>query len=153
MCKVTPGPYLYQYQALERKQDKRVWQLQSRSAEKNFSFQISISLKHGLVKTLYCSPFAVSLALSLTIGCNWCKQKILQALHWPTAFWTMVFFRKTDDARFSPTARPTCPPSCSNTPEKQLRNVKYCAWPQSRRVQWVWGLRETMMARQYVTVH
>lgn len=32
--------------------------------------------------------------------------------------------KTADDARFSPTAQPTCRPSCSNTPEKQLQNVK-----------------------------
>lgn len=115
------------------------WQLKSRSGgEKNFCFfQISNSLKRGVAERW-------TAALPLRPGvCQGPSNSSRPAAGTPPRGRTtiqlgwMLFFRNTiaDCDRISHTAWPTCPPSCSNTPEKLLQNVKYCACAAPRRVQ------------------
>lgn len=95
---------------------------------KNFCFfQISISL--NAVVEMYVYPPTASCALSLTVDAFKRFFSSIQRHIDPVSMYTGFLRKKktADDARFSPTAQPTCPPSCSNTPEKQLQNVKYSA--------------------------
>lgn len=79
--------------------------------------------KDGVVTTFKGSPSVALRALSLSLDCLPVRTAL--SLRWNTDRLGLmcVTFQKTiaDDARFSPTVSPICPPSCSNTPEKILQ--------------------------------
>ncbi len=133
-AKVSPSPFPYVCQALAQN-DNRIWQLKSRSGgEKNFCFfQISNSLNTESLQrqTAVLPPHPVRFHWLSTVSR---PNGFISLFHdIQTAFSSVSFQgeKTADDAWFSPTAWPTCPPSCSNTPEKRLQNVKYCACAKS----------------------
>lgn len=76
---------------------------------------------HGVVETLDDSPSAASRALSMVVDCFPPNCFIPRFEDVEIRFWYVLVIGKkktADDARFSPTAWPTCPPSCSNNPEE-----------------------------------
>lgn len=128
--KVSPGPFPYLCQA-PAENDNRIWQLKSRSGGKkllllpNFDqfkhsrCNVRLSYRCILCTVIDCRLFPVQTPFfSIQRHIN------------PVLMYVGFLKKTADDARFSSTAQPTCPPSCSNTPEKQLQNVKYgaCAY-------------------------
>lgn len=88
--------------------------------------------KHGVVTRFHGSPPAAVRTMSLTVDCPSSNPPYLS--HRSHTNWILMYFsyrgeKTADGARFSPTARPTCPPSCFKHPGEATSNVKYCACP------------------------
>lgn len=122
--KASPVPFPYLCQA-PAENDKPIWQLKSRSGgEKKLLLLPNFDeCKDGVVTTFKGTPSVALRALSLSLDCLPVRTAL--SLRWNTDRLGLmcVTFQKTiaDDARFSPTVSPICPPSCSNTPEKILQ--------------------------------
>lgn len=122
-----PSPYLWQARA---ENDNRIWQLKSRSAgggKTSASSKIRCVLTQRLQRASF-PPLRAVHRHWLSTDSSPVKASFPEArdASFPDPAWDSFWGRKktADDARFSPTAQPTCPPSCSNNPEKQLQNVK-----------------------------
>lgn len=129
-AEVTSGPSPYLCQA-PAENDNRIWQLKSRSGGAKKKTSASSKIRSVLTQRLQRAsvpPLRVVHRHWLSTDSSAFKASFPGArdvlfLH-PACDRFCGRKKTADDARFSPTAQPTCPPSCSNNPEKQLQNVK-----------------------------